>query len=318
MNTKSRRLLCAATLLAAALGAGAPGLAQKPKSSGPHNATNAPSIPLHGLDPLAPSVKEPPFTVAEGDWRTPNPDDLLVIDTNKGRIIVELYPQIAPKAVAQVKALARQHFYDGLRFFRVIDGFMAQTGDPKNTGEGGSSLPDLPGEFTFRRDHAMRFVPVASSSDSDGSVGGFIGSMPVQSQPDMIMAMTNDGKATAWPQFCAGVAAMARSASPDSANSQFFLMRDVYPALTKRYAGFGRVVSGEDVVKAIKAGEPVADPQDQMTRVRLASDLPAGEHLQVRVLDTASPSFQRLVERTKTDTVGEFSICDLKLPAEVH
>ncbi len=315
MTSFAGRLICAATLFAAVAAAG-PTLAQhSDKPSGPKSALEAPPISLHGLDPLAPQTKEAPLQVADGDWRTPDPANLMVIDTNKGRIIVELYPLVAPDSVKQIKTLAHQHFYDGLRFFRVIDEFMDQTGDPKNTGEGGSTLPDLKGEFTFRRDHNMGFTPV---SEPSGASVGFIGALPVASQPDVIMAMTADGKASAWPLFCSGVAAMARAASPDSANSQFFLMRDTYPALEQRYAGMGRVIAGQDVVRAIKTGEPAPPPQDEMTRVRMADDLPAGEHLSVRVLNPGTPSFATLVDRTKAERGGEFSICDLKLPAEVR
>jgi peptidylprolyl isomerase len=314
MKSSVGRLICAATLFAAAAAAG-PSFAQHDKPSGPKGALEAPPIAMHGLDPLAPQAKEAPLQVADADWRTPDPANLMVIDTNKGRIIVELYPAMAPDSVKQVKALAHQHFYDGLRFFRVIDEFMDQTGDPKNTGEGGSTLPDVKGEFTFRRDHNMGFVPV---SEPSGASAGFIGAMPVTGQPDAIMTMTADGKATTWPLFCSGVAAMARAASPDSANSQFFLMRDPYPALEQRYAGIGRVLVGQDVVKAIKTGEPVPAPQDEMTRVRMADDLPAGEHLNVRVLNPGTPSFAALVDRAKAEKGGEFSICDVQLPAQVR
>ena len=78
------------------------------------------------------------------DWRTPDPDDILVIDTNKGRIVAELVAEVAPAHVQRVRELAREHFYDGQTFFRVIDGFMAQTGDPQNTGTGGSPKPMTP------------------------------------------------------------------------------------------------------------------------------------------------------------------------------
>jgi peptidylprolyl isomerase len=266
------------------------------------------------LDPLTPTPPPPPLPITDADWRTPDPDNLLVVDTNKGRIIAELYPDVAPDTVARVKTLARQHFYDGLSFFRVIDGFMDQTGDPKNTGEGGSTLPDVKGEFTFRRDHNMPFVEVASPS---GATVGLMGVMPVMSQPNVVMAMTTDGKATAWPQFCAGVLGFARSASPDSGNSQFFFMRSTYPALEKRYTGFGRVISGQDVVNAIKVGEPAPQPQDVMTRVRLASDLPAGESVHVRVLDASKPAFKVLLSRARDDKGADFSVCDLQLPSKL-
>ncbi len=70
------------------------------------------------------------------------------LDTKDGRITIELRPDLAPKHVAQIKTLVGQHFFDGLLFHRVIEGFMAQTGDPTGTGSGGSKLPDLKAEFT--------------------------------------------------------------------------------------------------------------------------------------------------------------------------
>jgi peptidylprolyl isomerase len=69
-----------------------------------------------------------------GDWRTPDPNNVIVVETNKGRIIAELYPRAAPNHVERVRGLVKSGFYDGLTFFRVISDFMAQTGDPKNTG----------------------------------------------------------------------------------------------------------------------------------------------------------------------------------------
>ena len=267
------------------------------------------------LDPLTPTPPPPPLPIAETDWRTPDPDNLLVVDTNKGRIIAELSPEAAPDTVARIKTLARQHFYDGQTFFRVIDNFMDQTGDPKDDGTGGSTLPDVKAEFTFRRDHATPFV---RTSDPSGAVTGLMGALPIESQPDVIMAMTDDGKAAAWPLFCPGVLGFARAAGPDSGNSQFFFMRGAYPSLEKRYAAFGRVIVGQDVVTAIKTGEPAPQPQDKMTRVRLGDDLPPGETLHVRVLDPTKPAFAVLLARARDEKGADFSVCDLKLPSQVN
>ena len=77
-----------------------------------------------------------------------DPANTLVIELKDGRVLIELRPDLAPKHVERIKALTKQGFYNGLKFHRVINGFMAQTGDPKGTGAGGSSLPDLPAEFT--------------------------------------------------------------------------------------------------------------------------------------------------------------------------
>ncbi|MFN3536152.1 MAG: peptidylprolyl isomerase, partial [Brevundimonas sp.] len=247
---------------------------------------------------------------AAADWRTVTPDNLLVIDTNRGRILVEMSPLAAPQHVERMRVLARRGFYDGIVWHRVIDWFMAQTGDPLGTGDGQSPFPDLTAEFTFRRGADMPFTRVA---DPMGAPVGFLGSLPIQTQPDELMGRTGDGMVHAWGVYCPGVAGMARGDDPDSANSQFFLMRQAYPSLDKRYTAWGRVVSGMDVVRAMKTGEEpsgaVAAPQDVMTGVRVASDIPADQRPVVRVLDTASPAFAAMVERTRASRGADFSIC---------
>src|SRR5690606_21108681 len=173
-----------------------------------------------------------PAAPGPADWRTPDPENLLVLETSKGRIIVEMVPQLAPAHVARVRELTRAGLYDGRKFFRVIDGFMAQTGDPQDTGEGGSDKPDLGSEFSFRRGMESGMVVAAAQG---GSEVGFLGPVPVASQNSMMMSLTADGRVTAWGLFCPGVAGMARAGDPNSANSQFFLMRSAYPSLDKRY-----------------------------------------------------------------------------------
>ncbi|WP_338578407.1 peptidylprolyl isomerase [Brevundimonas olei] len=265
-----------------------------------------------------PSSSEAAPAIAADDWRTAAPDNLLVIDTNKGRILVEMTPEAAPDHVARIRLLAKAGFYDGLPWHRVIDGFMAQTGDPLGTGEGQSWHPDLKAEFTFRRDAQTPFVAVAAPA---GALIGFVQSLPVQTQPDAVMATTPDRKVHAWGLYCPGVAGMARDDAPDSANSQFFLMRHPYPALDKRYTVWGRVVSGLDVVRALKfSPNPdgiVTDP-DRMTRVRVAGDLPEGERPSVRVLSTSRAPFRALVEDTRAARGADFSACDIELPVEVN
>jgi peptidylprolyl isomerase len=248
------------------------------------------------------------------DWRTLDPENTLVIDTTKGQVIVEMLPEAAPAHVEQIKALARAHTYDGLVFFRVIDRFMAQTGDPDNTGEGASRMPNLKAEFTFRRTPGAGFASVARPM---GLQLGFVRSTPVVSQDESYAASTPDGKVTAWGAYCPGVAGMARDDSPDSANSQFFIMRQAYPSLEKRYTVWGRAVSGLPAVRAIKTGEPVVDP-DKMIRVRVLADLPAAERPTVQVMDTASPAFARLVKEVRARRGADFSICDVDLPVRVQ
>src|SRR5947208_10283700 len=148
----------------------------------------------------------------------------IVIDTTKGRIIIKLRTDLAPEHAERIKTLARDGYYNNVPFHRVIDGFMAQTGDGKNfNGTGGSKYPNLKAEFSN--------VP-----------------------------------------FKRGIVGMARSASNDSANSQFFIMYGDGAFLNGKYTVVGEVVSGMDVVDKIKRGEPVQGP-DMMTKVQVAADV---------------------------------------------
>ncbi|OYW97509.1 MAG: peptidylprolyl isomerase, partial [Caulobacter vibrioides] len=149
---------------------------------------------------------------AASDWRTPDPNNVLVVETNKGRIIAELYPEVAPNHVERVRALAKTGFYDGLTFFRVIADFMAQTGDPQNTGQGGSDLPNLTAEFNFRRGADM---PLAAGFKVGSNESGWVMALPVTSQPSALAVMTADRKVSTWGNFCPGVVGMARAGDPN-------------------------------------------------------------------------------------------------------
>jgi peptidylprolyl isomerase len=151
-------------------------------------------------------------------------DEVLVIELKTGKAKIKLRPDLAPKHVERVKQLAKDGFYDGLKFHRVIKGFMAQTGDPTGTGTGGSQYPDLPAEFSqepYKR----------------GTVGA------------------------------------ARTADPNSANSQFFICFDDTgcSSLTGQYTVWGEVVEGMQHIDQVAPGEPPPIP-DVMQRVYLESD----------------------------------------------
>jgi peptidylprolyl isomerase len=152
-----------------------------------------------------------------------DPENTLIIETTKGNIVIELRPDLAPNHVARIKQLAREGFYDGIVFHRVIDGFMAQTGCPQGTGTGGSKLPNLKAEFN--------------------------------AEPHV-----------------RGVCSMARAASPDSANSQFFIVYDDATFLDKKYTVWGKVIEGMENVDKIKRGEPVQNP-DKMISMKVAADV---------------------------------------------
>ncbi|MES0402985.1 MAG: peptidylprolyl isomerase [Hyphomicrobium sp.] len=153
-----------------------------------------------------------------------DPGNLLVIELKDGPVLVRLRPDLAPKHVERVKKLAKEGFYDGIKFHRVIDGFMAQTGDPTGTGTGGSNYADLPAEFS--------------------------------QEP-----------------FKRGTLGAARTADPDSANSQFFIcFNDTgCSGLTGQYTVWGQVIDGMEHVDSIAKGEPPPIP-DVMQKVYVKAD----------------------------------------------
>lgn len=245
-------------------------------------------------------------------YRAPDPNNTIVVDTTKGRIVFELYPVMAPANAERLLTLTHQHFYDGLIFHRVIEDFMDQTGDPKGTGEGGSDLPNVKGEFTMRHDASF---PMTVASRPKGSLIGFVGAMPVQSQVNELLPMSVDGKISAWPLYCQGVIGIARDSDPDSANSQFFFMRGANANLEKRYTAVGVVISGLDVVRKIKIGEPAVNP-DKMLKVQVLADMPEADRPQIEVMDTASTQFQAIIDQTRKDKGADFSACDITVPSK--
>ncbi len=152
-----------------------------------------------------------------------DPENTLLLELKDGTVVIQLRPDKAPQHVARIKELVRAKFYDGIVFHRVIEGFMAQTGDPTGTGTGGSDKPDLQAEF-----NDLRHVR--------------------------------------------GTLSMARSGSPNSANSQFFICFKPASFLDGQYTVWGQVTSGMEFVDKITRGEPPANP-DKIITLRVAADV---------------------------------------------
>ncbi len=247
------------------------------------------------------------------DWREIDPENLVLMKTTKGPIIIELAQDIAPNHAKRIRDLARSKFYDGISFHRVIDGFMAQGGDPKGDGTGDSTLPDLVQEFVFRRGVTSPYV---KAQDKTSHSIGWIGSFPITTQADLWMARTIDGKVAAFVNHCPSITSMARSGNPNSGNSQFFLMREKTPDLDAKYSVWGRALTGLDVIRSLKTGEPVIDP-DKMTEVRVFSDLEANQRPRVFVEKPESSRFQAKAQAAIAAKGAAFSNCDLMPDAQV-
>ncbi|MDO8902628.1 MAG: peptidylprolyl isomerase [Phenylobacterium sp.] len=261
---------------------------------------------------LAPALLTPVWALA-ADWRSPDPAQTLVIDTTKGRMVVELAPQVAPQAVARIKLLAREGVYDGLEVHRVIPGFVAQTGNPNNQDGGGSDHPDLAPEFTFRLTPEMAREVAFVTEASDGRTG-FLGSLPISAVSAGEEARARNGRVLAWGAYCAGVFGMGRQADPGTANSEIFVMLDSARRLDRDYTPFGRVIAGFDVAQALAAGEPPETP-DRMVRVALAADLPDAERPRIEVADPAGALFQAKVAAQRAEKGADFTLCDVEIPA---
>ena len=246
---------------------------------------------------------------APADWRELDPQNTLLIDTSKGRIIVEMRPDFAPEAVERVKLLAREGVYDGLLFHRVVEDFVDQTGNPNNKDGGASRHPDLAPEFTFR----LASEPVVVRRSSDG-VEGFAGVTPFAGASDIEARRTPDQPRRAWGAYCPGVAGMGRQAAEASANSEIFFMLEPERRLDHDYTVWGRIVIGQDVLGSLAVGEPPANP-DRMTRVRVAADLPAHERPRVQVED--GPALRRRIDATRAAKGADFSVCDVTPAARV-
>lgn len=251
-----------------------------------------------------------------GDWRPLDPENTLVIETTKGRVVVELRPEFAPKGVERIKLLARERVYDGLQFHRVIDGFVAQTGNPNNHDGGVSSHPDLPPEFSFRIAPSIATI-VATRSDGQE---GFVGATPFQAvsvgEQAQGQKATGEGRLRGWGAYCPGVMGMGRQADPGSANSEIFFMRAPSRRLDHDYTVVGRIVSGQAAIDTVAVGEPPKVP-DLMLKVRVMADLPAAERPALEVMDDRGPAFRALVERTRKAKGADFTVCDLTVPVRV-
>ncbi|WP_026941611.1 peptidylprolyl isomerase [Hellea balneolensis] len=266
----------------------------------------------------ASATMSPGLNAPEEAWRDLDPENTLYIDLEYGRVVIELYPEIAPLHVAQIKTLARQGFYDLITFHRVIDGFMNQTGDPKGDGSGDSQLPDIQGEFTFRRPPTMPVTLVGARSQGGKEVGvGFYKALPVATQPSSQAMLTKDGKVAAFGLHCKGVTSMARTSDPNSANSQFFLMRDIAQHLDAQYSIWGNTVLGHEHLTKIKVGSKGENPDfvpDVMKKVQLAADVAESDRVKLQVLKTDSPAFKNYL-KTKKKADGTYpDICDIRVP----
>lgn len=249
-------------------------------------------------------------------WRSLDPENIIYMDLPTGRVVIELRSDFAPRHVERIRGLVREGFYNGLHFHRVIEGFMAQGGDPNEDGTGGSDKPDLDEEFARDTTEVDNFTVVGR--DRIAARVGFVDGMPVAAQPELLRVFRLDRKVKVWGTHCPGVMSMARATNPNSANSQFFLMiGDSRLNLDKRYTTWGWIVDGFKHSRRIERGEPPVRPTP-IVRVRIMADVPEDERSDIQVMRTDSAEFMEFLTasgQVRDGLVRDF--CGIKVPVRV-
>ena len=236
-------------------------------------------------------------------WREVDPERLVFVETTAGDFAIELNPLFAPATVRQFERLVRAGFYDGLGFYRVIDGFVAQGGDGSDLGEF-SEVPLIKAEFEIDWPKDLEWTPV-QEPDPFATETGFLDGFAIGRDPEA-------GKA--WLTHCPGIVAMARNEGADTSRTDLYIVIGQAPRYLDRNMNvFGRVVHGMDAVQRIRRGPAddngIIEDDTAMTRIRtmtMAGDVPESERRRALVPDTADKSFKRLLKDRRNRTEDFF------------
>lgn len=281
---------------------------------------------------LAPATRStPPLTAAAvlasarpEDWRRPDPQNLLCMDFGKGRVVIELLPLLAPRHVANVQALVREGYFDGLAIVRVQDNYVVQWGDP-NAEKPEAARPirtaqrHLPAELEFQLPPSTPFHPLPDG-DIYAPQAGFLDGMPIARDP-------KTGKC--WAIHSYGMVGAGRDNALDSGGgAEMYVVSGQAPRhLDRNVTLFGRVLQGMDRLTALPRGPaPMGfyeKPEDRVPihSIRLASDLPEAERPKIEVLRTDTETFQRWVEARRSrreewfhHAAGRIDVSNIPIP----
>lgn len=268
----------------------------------------------------------PPRTMADilgasapSDWRTPDPEDTLYLELASGRVVIELAPAFAPRHVANVRALARARYFDGLAILRVHDNYVVQWGDPDGQRPATGGVRTLPGEFDVASETAAPFTRLPDGDVYAPEVG-FAAGWPVARDPQ---------QQRAWLTHCYGMVGAGRDIAPDSGGgTQLYVVIGHAPRhLDRNVTLLGRVLHGMELLTALPRGSgPLgfyerAEQRVPLLSVRVAADLPATERTPLEVLRTDTSLFTELVESRRNRREEWFrlssdriELCNVPLP----
>ena len=253
---------------------------------------------------------------AASDWRALDPENLLVIELERGQVIVALSTALAQSHTEQMKALAREGFYDGLSFYRVIEGFVAQGGDVLETREIKTAAKSLTALFDEPLPGAPARFDAIKEHDGYAARVGFIDGQQA--------GMDATGK-NVWHLHCTGAIAMARGNEKDTGSTEFYIALQPQRYLDRNLTVFGHVVDGMEHVQALRRVAPAQSPEDDLGEmiisIRVAADLPEAERPALEILRSGSETFSDYVESRRNRPEGFFyhrpdyvDVCALSVP----
>jgi peptidylprolyl isomerase len=260
-----------------------------------------------------------PVTVADlladspaADWRAPDPEDLLYLDLARGRVVIELASRVAPQHVANLRALARAHYFDGLAIVRVQDNYVVQWDDP------GHHRPVPAGVGAAVDFTAARFEPLPDRDIYAPQVG-FLDGFPAARDPH---------SNTVWLAHCYGMVGAGRDDPPESDGTEMYAVIGHAPRqLDRNVALVGRILKGVELLSSLPRGSgemgfyAASEAPVPIRSVRLAADVPKAERTPIEVLRTNSGTFRAVLDqrRERHEPWFKFSpdqidLCNVPLP----
>jgi len=276
------------------------------------------STDLNAVAPVA-SPAEIIKQSVDSDWRSPNPENLLYLQLETGLVIMEMAPEFAPGHVANTRALVREKYFDGLAFYRVAEGFVAQGGDPQdNVKSIRQAKRTIPAELYLDGPLKSPFTLV-DLQDGFAAQTGYVSGFPVA---------RNEKGTESWMTHCPGALAMARDNAPDSGGATIYIVIGHAPRyLDRNTTVFGRVLRGLEYVQQLRRGyEPagiIKSPQDYnpIISMRVATDIPAEQRQNLQVMRTDSQAFREMIisranrpEEWFYERPGYVDVCAVPVP----
>jgi peptidylprolyl isomerase len=260
---------------------------------------------------------------AASDWRTPDPENLLYMDLPAGRVIIELAPRFAPNHVANVRALAREKYFDGLSINRAQDNYVVQWGDPDEQHPRAvvTAKAHLPAEFA-RASRGLAF-DVLPEKDVYAPQVGFVDGFPAARDPE---------RDSAWLTHCYGMVGAGRDddAGSGGGTELYAIIGHAPRHLDRNVTLLGRVLQGMELLSVLPRGTgdmgfyEKAEQRIPIRDIRVAADLDPAQRVPLEVMRTDTPTFARVIEarRNRRDPwtkvpAGHIEICNVPLPVRV-